>query len=73
MSIQDGEEHSDDEEGGSDAGAENINYVALLEGTRSQRGQSSIKICADALQQLEDEVLNTGEKARLYVLSTVAL
>jgi hypothetical protein len=64
MSIQDGEETSDDE-GGSDG--EGISYVPLLEGTRSQRGQSSFKICADALQQLEDEVLNTGAFVVLFL------
>lgn len=61
LSIQDGEENSDGEGPGNDVnGAGEISYVALLEGTRSHSGQSSVRVCQEALQELEDQVLNTG-------------
>ena len=63
LSIQDGDDDtSDDQEEGecvSGVGG-GITYVNVLEGSRSQLGQGRMKLCVEALAQLEDQVLQTG-------------
>jgi hypothetical protein len=48
LSIQNGEEMSEDEEGGGEGEGgrdPDISYVTFLEGCRSQRGQSTMQVC----------------------------